>query len=258
MIADDTEFTYRTAAEETWRLFRIMSEFVEGIDVMSRVGPAVSVFGSARTPPSDPFYAAGAELGAKLVKRGFAVITGGGPGIMEAANKGANEAGGKSIGLNIALPHEQLPNPYQNIRVDFHYFFARKVMFVKYAVGLICLPGGFGTLDEFFEALTLVQTGKAPPMKIVLFGSAFWTPLADWLRSTVLEQHKYIGPTDLDLFKITDSIDDAVNAVSRHLEKHKELAGQPTTHEEMHRNPAERMTAEGTWYGQTVRPISER
>jgi uncharacterized protein (TIGR00730 family) len=258
MMADDSEFTYRTAAEETWRLFRIMSEFVEGIDVMSRVGPAVSVFGSARTPPDHPMYLAGVELGEKLVKRGFAVITGGGPGIMEAANKGANDAGGKSIGLNIALPHEQLPNPYQNIRVDFHYFFARKVMFVKYAVGLICLPGGFGTLDEFFEALTLVQTGKAPPMKIVLYGSAFWNPLAEWIRSMLLEQNGYIGPTDVSLFHITDSVDDAVTTVSRHLEKHKELAGQPSTAEEMRRNPSERMTAEGTWYGKTARTVSER
>src|SRR5262245_2476299 len=256
MIPQDSEFTYRTAAEETWRIFRIMSEFVEGIDVMSHVGPAVSVFGSARTPREDPFYLAGVELGAKLVKRGFAVITGGGPGIMEAANKGASEAGGKSIGLNIALPHEQTPNPYQNLRVDFHYFFARKVMFVKYAVGLICLPGGFGTLDEFFESLTLVQTGKAPPMKIVLYGSAFWNPLADWIRSTLLEQTSYISANDVGLFHRTHSIDDAVNTVSQHLERHKELAGQPSTSEEMGRNPSERMTAEGTWYGK--RPVSER
>lgn len=256
MLPQDSEFTYRTAAEETWRIFRIMSEFVEGIDVMSRIGPAVSVFGSARTPPDDPNYLAGVELGAKLVKRGFAVITGGGPGIMEAANKGANEAGGKSIGLNIALPHEQLPNPYQNIRVDFHYFFARKVMFVKYAVGLICLPGGFGTLDEFFEALTLVQTGKAPRMQIVLFGSAFWHPLAAWIRQTLLEHCGYISPPDMGLFHITDSVDDMVDTVSRHLERHQELAGQPSTSEEMRRNPDERMTAEGTWYGK--RPVSER
>ena len=256
MMTHDSEFAYRTAAEETWRIFRIMSEFVEGIDVMSRVGPAVSVFGSARTPPDDPIYLAGVELGAKLVKRGFAVITGGGPGVMDAANKGANEAGGKSVGLNIALPHEQVPNPYQNIRVDFHYFFARKVMFVKYAVGLICLPGGFGTLDEFFESLTLVQTGKAPPMKIVLYGSRFWTPLAGWIRETLLEQNAFISSTDVGLFHITDDIDDAVNTVSHHLERHKELAGQPSTSEEMRRNPEERMTAEGTWYGK--RPVSER
>ncbi|MBI5864010.1 MAG: TIGR00730 family Rossman fold protein [Planctomycetes bacterium] len=251
----DAEFTYRTAAEETWRLFRIMAEFVEGIDVMSRVGPAVSVFGSSRTKPADRYYAAARALSAALVKRGFAVITGGGPGIMEAANRGAAEAGGKSVGLNIALPHEQIPNPYQNVRIDFHYFFARKVMFVKYSVALVCMPGGFGTLDEFFESMTLVQTGKAPPMKIVLFGSEFWTPLAEWVRGALLEKHAYISPEDIGLFEITDDINRAVEAVGEHYTRHRDLTREPSTVEEMHRPPFERRTAEGTWYGVSGRDI---
>ena len=250
----EAEFSYRTAAEETWRLFRIMSEFVEGTDVLSRLGPAVSVFGSARTPSTDFYYEQAVEVGKRLAQRGFAVITGGGPGIMEAANRGAAELKGKSVGLNIALPREQVPNPYQNVRLDFHYFFVRKVMFVKYSVALLCMPGGFGTLDEFFESLTLIQTGKAPPMKLVLFGSAFWNPLADWIRKTLDDQHNYISPEDLSLFEVTDSIDQAVDAIHAHYLSNRELAGQPSAAEEMARPPAARMTAEGTWYGTAGRP----
>ena len=232
------EFTYRTAAEETWRIFKIISEFVEGVEEMSRVGPAVSIFGSARTPPDDPYYQQATRIAAKLSQRGFAVITGGGPGIMEAANKGAFEVDGTSVGLNIALPDEQMPNPYQNVALDFHYFFARKVMFVKYASAFVCFPGGFGTMDEFFESMTLIQTGKSEPMKVILIGKSFWQPLVDWIRNTMLGERKAISPGDLDLFSITDDIDEAVEQICSH---HK--AAQTS------RQTEQRMTAEGTVYG---------
>jgi uncharacterized protein (TIGR00730 family) len=245
----DGEFTYRTAAEETWRIFRIMAEFVEGIDVMSHVGPAVSVFGSARTKPGEPFYQLAVECGRLLAQRDMAVITGGGPGIMAAVNRGAAEAGGKSVGLNIALPQEQLPNPYQNITLDFHYFFVRKVMFIKYAIGMICFPGGFGTLDEFFEAMTLVQTGKAPPMAIVLMGRDYWQPLVDWIHKTLMETHAYIGAEDLLLFVVTDDAHEAVDTVCAFYERNKNLVALPPTSEEMRRQPEQRMTGEGTIYG---------
>lgn len=254
----DSESVYRTAAQETWRIFRIMSEFVEGIDVMSQVGPAVSVFGSARTQQEHTYYRLAVELGQLLVQRGFAVITGGGPGIMEAANRGAAAAGGRSVGLNIALPKEQIPNPYQNVPVDFHYFFVRKVMFMKYSVALICLPGGFGTMDELFECLTLVQTGKAPPMKIVLVGSEFWSPLRDWIQKTLLDEYGYISPPDIELFTIVDSADEAVELVCRHYQCNKQLAGQPSMSEEMGMSPHHRMTAEGTLYGLSPRAMRSR
>ena len=196
-------------AEDTWRVFRIMSEFVESFEVMSQVGPAVSVFGSARTKPSHRYYQMAQRLGAMLAKRGLAVITGGGPGIMEAANRGADEVGGKSVGLNIALPHEQVANPHANVRLDFHYFFARKVMFLKYSQGFVVMPGGFGTFDEVFEALTLVQTRKVTSFPIVLFGRAFWTPLLDWLEDGVLAG-EYIASADLSLLQLTDDPQEAV------------------------------------------------
>jgi uncharacterized protein (TIGR00730 family) len=243
------EFSYRTAAEETWRIFRIMAEFVEGIDVMSRVGPAVSIFGSSRTQPDDPYYHHAVQLGAKLVRERFTVITGGGPGIMEAANKGAFEAGGKSIGLNIWLPAEQEANAYQTISLDFNHFFVRKVMFVKYAVAIICFPGGFGTMDEFFESMTLVQTMKMRAMPIVLFGSEFWKPLHGWLQDRMLAAHAAISPEDLELCTITDSIDDIVEIVAKRYEQDRSLAGQPKTEEEMQLTPHLRITAEGTVKG---------
>jgi hypothetical protein len=245
----DGEFTYRTAAEETWRIFRIMAEFVEGIDVMSRVGPAVSIFGSSRMTAADPYYAVAEQCARRLVECGFAVITGGGPGVMEGANKGAAEAGGKSVGLNIALPEEQEPNRYQNIALDFHYFFVRKVMFVKYAVATICFPGGFGSLDEFFESMTLVQTRKSPPMKIILMGTEFWRPLAEWIRTTLLKQHNFISPGDLDLFMITDDVEPAVNAICAFYEQNRPVAGPPSTAKDLMLHPPERVTAEGTIYG---------
>jgi len=241
------EFSYRTAAEETWRLFRIISEFVEGFEVMSRTGPAVSIFGSARTTPDDPYYEQARRIASEIAKDGFAVITGGGPGIMEAANRGAFEAGGTSVGLNISLPMEQEPNPYQNVRLDFHYFFVRKVMFVKYATAFVILPGGFGTMDEFFESMTLIQTRKIRPMKVVLIGKRFWDPLLDWMRTTMLETHGNISAGDLDLFFTTDDVSEAVSAVREH---HKRVAAQPDSAEpDTAADVAEWMTAEGTVYG---------
>ena len=241
------EFTYRTAAEETWRIFRIISEFVEGIEVMSLVGPAVSIFGSSRARPRDAHYRQATELAGKLAKHGFAVITGGGPGVMEAANKGAIEAGGKSVGLNMALPMEQVPNEYQNVSIDFHYFFARKVMFVKYASAFVCFPGGFGTMDEFFESMTLIQTGKTPPMKVLLMGSDFWRPLESWMRDVMLARYAAISPEDLDLFSITDDVDDAVRQICHHHEAEKKRG-----------KAGPRMTAEGTVYGVSPQETRKR
>jgi uncharacterized protein (TIGR00730 family) len=197
-------------SRETWRLFRILSEFVDGFEVMSEVGPAVTVFGSARTRPDNPVYQQAVECGKLIVQNDLAVITGGGPGIMEAANKGAFEGGGKSVGLNINLPMEQDPNRYQTHQLDFRYFFIRKVMFVKYACGFICFPGGFGTMDEFFEAITLIQTNKIEPFPVVLIGHDFWDGMIDWMRKTLLEKYQTISPEDLDLFHVTDDVGEGV------------------------------------------------
>ena len=206
----------KAASEETWRIFRIMAEFVEGFELMSQVGPAVTVFGSARTPASEPEYQQAVQMGRRLAQAGFAVVTGGGPGIMEAANKGAFDAGGISIGLNIKIPHEQNANRFVTAGLEFDYFFARKVMFVKYALGLVCFPGGYGTLDEFFEAVTLVQTQKTKPSPIVLIGEAFWQPLVDWMRNVLLKRFKTISPQDLSLFFVTDDVEEAVNHMKVH------------------------------------------
>lgn len=197
---------------DPWRIMRIQAEFVEGFGTLAEVGPAVSVFGSARTGPDDPNYALGEQVGAALVKAGYAVITGGGPGSMEAANKGAAEAGGTSVGLGIELPFEQGLNEYVHIGVNFRYFFIRKTMFVKYAQGFIVLPGGFGTFDELFEAMTLVQTRKVTRFPIVLIGSDYWAGLIDWLRTTVLDRGT-ISPHDLDLLHVTDDVDHAVQLI---------------------------------------------
>ncbi|MGD8451835.1 MAG: TIGR00730 family Rossman fold protein [Phycisphaerae bacterium] len=251
-----SEFTYRTAAEETWRIFRIMAEFVEGIDVMSRIGPAVTIFGSARTLPDDPYYQQAVELARLLAQNKFAVITGGGPGIMAAANQGASEGGGKSIGLNIALPHEQEPNPFQNVELTFHYFFVRKVMFLKYAVALACFPGGFGTMDEFFESMTLIQTQKVRPMKVVLIGKQFWNPLCAWLRQNMLEMHHNISPEDMDLFTVTDDVEEAARVIQAYYEQNHSLAGEPPIDDELTTKPGHRLTAEGTLFG--LPPMSGR
>ncbi len=199
---------------ETWRLFRILAEFVEGFDTLSRVGKAVTVFGSARTQPDDPVYQQAVECGRLLVERGFAVITGGGPGIMEAGNKGAYEAEGVSIGLNISLPMEQAPNPYQTHELTFRYFFARKVNFVKYARGFVIFPGGFGTMDEFFESMTLIQTLKIEPFPVVCIGHDYWDGLVSWIRGTMLEKFSTISPEDMDLFHVTDDVEEAVNLIA--------------------------------------------
>lgn len=201
----------KSVSEETWRIFRIMAEFVEGFDLMSQVGPAVSVFGSARTLPEAAEYAQAMEVGRLLARAGFAVVTGGGQGIMEAANRGAIETGGISVGLNIKIPHEQVANPYVTHVLEFDYFFVRKVMFVKYAMGLICFPGGFGTMDELFEVLTLIQTQKAKPSPVVLIGTGFWRPLVEWLEETLLKGRRTISESDLRLFFVTDDLEEAVN-----------------------------------------------
>ena len=193
--------------DDAWRVFRIMAEFVDGFTTMGGIVPAVSIFGSSRTPPAHRYYELADQFAAMLAKDGFAVITGGGPGIMEAANKGAKEAGGTSVGLNIDLPDEQKPNPYQTVSLDFRYFFCRKVMFTKYAAALVCFPGGFGTLDEFFETITLVQTQKIARLPIILIGSDFWEPLLGWIRTHQLGEEPYIDAEDIGLCEVTDDIE---------------------------------------------------
>lgn len=188
---------------EAWRMFKIMGEFVDGIETLHEIGPAVSIFGSARTKPSDPDYQKAENLAARLAKNKFAVITGGGGGIMEAANKGAAEAGGISVGLNIRLPFEQKPNPYANIQIEFKYFFIRKVMFVKYAQAYIIMPGGFGTLDELFEAVTLIQTQRIKPLPVILMGSDYWGGLIDWIREQLL-RNKMISLEDIEILQVMD------------------------------------------------------
>src|SRR5688572_5117016 len=204
---------------DAWRVFRIMGEFVEGFDTLARVGPAVSVFGSARTKPDDPYYQAAEEVARRLAQAGFAVITGGGPGIMEAANKGAIEAGGDSVGCNIELPFEQGMNAYVRTAINFRYFFVRKTMFVKYAEAFVIFPGGFGTMDELFEALTLIQTGKVRDFPVVLFGKPYWQGLLDWIRNTMVATGK-VSPVDLDLMVATDSPEDAVKVIVDCFEAH--------------------------------------
>lgn len=201
--------------DESWRMFRIISEFTEGFDRLADIGYAVSIFGSARTKPDNPYYQHAVDIAARLVKEGFSIISGGGSGIMGAANKGASEAGGTSIGLNIQLPHEQRPNSYQNISLEFRYFFARKVMFVKYSMGYVCMPGGFGTLDEFFESLTLMQTEKIHPMPLILFGSEYWQHLYNWINDVMLK-HGTISSEDIELLHMTDDPDEVINIITRH------------------------------------------
>jgi uncharacterized protein (TIGR00730 family) len=197
---------------DTWRVFRIMGEFVEGFDELASITRGVSIFGSARTLPEDPQYQAAKETGALLAKAGFAVITGGGPGIMEAANQGAFEAGGISIGCNIELPFEQKPNPYQTRSISFKYFFVRKTMFVKYSTAFIIFPGGYGTLDELFESLTLIQTRKIRNFPVILFGSKYWNGMMAWIKEVMLGEEK-ISSADFDLIHITDSPQEAVEIV---------------------------------------------
>jgi uncharacterized protein (TIGR00730 family) len=199
--------------EDPWRIFRIMAEFVDAFETLSAAGPAVTIFGSARLPASDPYYKLAVTLGSRLARQNLAVITGGGPGIMEAANRGAAKVKGKSIGLNIELPHEQEGNRYVNIPINFHYFFSRKVCFVKYSVAFIFMPGGFGTLDEFFELVTLMQTQRIPRFPLILVGKSFWKGLLSWIDST-LEKNALISPGDRELFSLTDDPDEVLEIVT--------------------------------------------
>ncbi len=204
---------------DLWRLFRIMAEFTEGFEELASVGPAVSIFGSARTHPNHRHYKLAVRTACEVAKAGFAVITGGGGGIMEAANKGTAEAEGVSIGLNIELPMEQVPNEYQSLSLHFRYFFVRKVMFLKYAHGFIVFPGGYGTMDEFFESLVLIQTFKQAQFPVILMVSDYWTGLIDWIKTTMLDEHKYISPEDLDVFTIQDDPEAAVKIITDFREK---------------------------------------
>jgi uncharacterized protein (TIGR00730 family) len=199
---------------ESWRLFKIMGEFVDGVENLHELGPAVSIFGSARTQPDDPVYQKAVDVAAAFAREGFAVITGGGGGVMEAANKGAAEAGGRSVGLNIKLPFEQKPNDFADVQVEFNYFFIRKVMFIKYAAAYIALPGGFGTMDEVFEVLTLIQTKRVRPFPVILVDSGYWSGLLDWIKDR-LESQGLISPGDLDIVQILDNPDEIVAAVKR-------------------------------------------
>lgn len=202
-------------AQNSWHIFKIMSEFVEGFEKMSRIGPCVSIFGSARTKPENKYYQLAEEIAYKLVQEGYGIITGGGPGIMEAANKGARKGGGKSVGLNIVLPFEQKHNDYidNDKCINFDYFFVRKTIFLKYSQGFIGMPGGFGTMDELFESLTLVQTNKIAQFPVVLVGKDYWTGMIDWMKKSMLEDERNINPSDLELFKLVDTADEAVRHI---------------------------------------------
>ena len=200
--------------DDTWRVFRYMAEFVEGFETLSSIGPCVTIFGSARTPKDDAYYKMTVETAKLAVGAGFGVITGGGPGIMEAANEGAVLAGGKSVGLNIQLPYEQKPNPFVRVLINFRHFFSRKVMFLKYTSGVIIMPGGYGTLDEMFETLTLIQTSKIAHMPLVLMGTSFWQGLIDWILSS-LEGSSYIDKDDLKLLKVTDDPEEAITIIGQ-------------------------------------------
>jgi len=202
--------------EESWRIFRIMAEFVDSIEDLSRIHNGVTIFGSARVKPEDPYYQKAEKLGRLLVQNGFAVITGGGPGIMEAANKGAAEAGGQSVGMNIKLPFEQKPNPYANLQIDYKYFFIRKVMFVKYAVAYIIMPGGYGTMDEFFEALTLIQTKRVKSFPVIVMGSEYWRGLLDWLKDTMLRTNMIL-PFDIEMIQIMDEPEEVVKHIRKYV-----------------------------------------
>jgi len=204
--------------EDTWRVFRIMSEFVDGFEILSKVGKAVSIFGSSRSTDSNKYYKLAEEIAYLLAKEGYAIITGSGPGIMEAANKGTKRAGGNSIGLNIQLPSEQQPNKYVDTLLDFHYFFIRKVMFVKYAKAFVIMPGGYGTLDEFTEAINLIQTERIPKFPVVLFGSEYWNGMLDWLRATVLKNDN-ISKADLNIFTVVDNPKAVVSVIKKFYEK---------------------------------------
>ena len=209
-------------ASDSWQIFKIMSEFVDGFEKMSRIGPCVTIFGSARTKADNPYYKLAEEIAFKLTREGYGVITGGGPGIMEAGNKGAKAGGGKSVGLNIDLPFEQTSNPYIDYdkNINFDYFFVRKTMFLKYSQGFIAMPGGFGTLDELFEAITLIQTNKVAQFPIIWVGKKYWEGLMNWVKETMLLQEHNVHEKDLDLFKIVDTADEAVAIINEFYAKY--------------------------------------
>lgn len=209
-------------SQDSWQIFKAISEFVEGFDKLGKIGPSVSIFGSARTKPTNKYYQMSVEIAEKLVQKGYGVITGGGPGIMEAGNKGARQANGKSIGLNIVLPFEQVPNQYVDLdkSINFDYFFARKVCFIKYSQGFVVMPGGFGTMDELFEALTLIQTKKIGRFPIVLVGTAYWSGLLDWIKNVMLEEEHNVNAEDLSLVKLVDTSDEAVKVIEEFYNKY--------------------------------------
>jgi uncharacterized protein (TIGR00730 family) len=216
-VNDSTHISF--IKEDPWRIFRIMAEFVDSFEALSQLGPSVTVFGSARLLPADPFYQRAVDLAKALAKHKLAIITGGGPGIMEASNKGAYQAKGKSVGLNIELPHEQRGNRYTNVPIHFHYFFSRKVCFVKYSIAFVFMPGGFGTLDEFFEVLTLVQTGRIPRFPLICFGREHWNGLFRWMRSRLEEKAAFISPGDLDLVTVTDDVQEATGIILDYIQR---------------------------------------
>lgn len=207
---------------DSWKIFKIMSEFVEGFEKLARIGPCVSIFGSARTEPGTPYYKLAEEIAFQLTQSGYGVITGGGPGIMEAANLGAKRGKGRSVGINIDLPFEQEPNLFidSDKLITFDHFFVRKVMFMKYAQGFVVLPGGFGTFDELFEALTLIQTEKIGRFPIIMVGKKYWAGLVDWIKKVMLEEHKNVSPEDLELFQVVDTAEDAVNKIDQFYTKY--------------------------------------
>lgn len=207
--------------ENSWTMFKMISEFVDGFETLNQIGPCVSIFGSARTKPDHPYYRKAVEIASVLTKAGYGIITGGGPGIMEAGNKGAALSGGRSVGLNINLPHEQSHNQFidPDKNLNFRYFFVRKVMFVKYAQAFVILPGGFGTLDELFEVLTLVQTKKITPLPVILFGTEFWGGMREWIRTVMLEKEHNISPGDMDLIPMTDDAEEVVQIINDFYEK---------------------------------------
>lgn len=209
-------------AESSWQILKALSEFVTGFDKLNKMGPCVSIFGSARAKPGDHYYEQAVELSAQLTKSGYGIITGGGPGIMEAANKGAKQEGGRSVGLNIDLPFEQQSNPFvdKDKNINFEYFFVRKVMFVKYAQGFVVFPGGYGTLDELFEALTLIQTEKIGTFPIVMMGVEYWQGMLDWINDTMNERYGYIAPDDLKLVLVTDDVEEAVDHINKFYKKY--------------------------------------
>ncbi|RCH55153.1 TIGR00730 family Rossman fold protein [Mucilaginibacter hurinus] len=220
--AFDNKNWHEIKVTDSWQIFKIMAEFVDGFEKLARIGPCVSIFGSARTSPEHDYYQMAVEIARRLTEHGYGVISGGGPGIMEAANKGAHEAGGKSVGLNIELPFEQYHNKYidRDKLLEFDYFFVRKVMFMKYSQGFIVLPGGFGTLDEAFEAITLIQTGKIARFPIVFVGTDYWKDLFDWAEKTMLNKEKNISPEDLKLYRLVDTAEEATAHIFKFYEKY--------------------------------------